>query len=128
MYLLVFCNKSAFLFNIFFFTLVWFRALDCLPGELREKIVSSPETRNKFHHLYEGVNNLSTADVIKGFDDGLCKQNDKAACLLPVEEQNADCSVLDSCYMQLQSLIGESPAIEVHSKVKTLTGKDLSLG
>ncbi|KAL8266907.1 hypothetical protein R6Q59_004251 [Mikania micrantha] len=98
-------------------------ALDCLPDELREKMIKSPETRNKFQQLYESVNNLSTTDALKVFGDGLSKrevkQNDKTAHMLP-PEQNADYGVLDSCYRQLLSLIVESPAIEVQSRVKSV--------
>ncbi|KAK9058053.1 hypothetical protein SSX86_022893 [Deinandra increscens subsp. villosa] len=98
-------------------------ALHCLPDELREKIIESPEMRNKFRHLYESVNNLSTTDALKAFGEGLLKQevkqNDEAGRLSRLEEQNSDYSVLDSCYRQLESLIVESPAIEVQSKLKT---------
>ncbi|KAK9077699.1 hypothetical protein SSX86_006036 [Deinandra increscens subsp. villosa] len=110
-------------------------ALHCLPDELREKIIESPETRNKFHHLYESVNNLTTEDALKAFGDGLLKrevkQNDKVRRLSPLKEPNSDYGVLDSCYRQLESLIVESPAIEVQIKLKTIdissTGQHPSL-
>ncbi|KAK1435032.1 hypothetical protein QVD17_00787 [Tagetes erecta] len=99
-------------------------ALVCLPDELKEKLIKSPETGNKFQKLYESVNNLSTTDALKVFSDGLSKRevqhNDQAARLLPLEEPSSDYSVLDGCYRQLQSLIVESPAIEVHSSDKTV--------
>ncbi|KAI3827063.1 hypothetical protein L1987_01125 [Smallanthus sonchifolius] len=99
-------------------------ALHCLPDELREKIIKSPETRNKFQHLYESVNNISTTDALKSFGDGLSQREVK-------QNDQTDCSVLDSCYRQLHSLIVESPALEVQSRVKTIDvssmGKDPSL-
>ncbi|MFS7973637.1 putative essential protein Yae1 [Helianthus anomalus] len=88
-------------------------ALNCLPGELSEKIIESSETRKKFHQLYESVNNLSTTDALKAFGDDLSKREVK-------QDGQTDCSVLDSCYRQLQSLVAESPAIEVQSWDKTI--------
>ncbi|KAJ0957144.1 putative essential protein Yae1 [Helianthus annuus] len=88
-------------------------ALECLPSELREKIVESPETRNKFHQLYESVNKLSTTDALKAFGDDLSKREVKPG-------GQTDCSVLNGCYRQLQSLIVECPAVEVQSWDKTI--------
>lgn len=80
-----------------------FRALDCIPGELREKIIELRETRNKYHDLYKSVNNISTTDALNLFGQRTIIQG----------EQNSDGSVIDSYYGQLQSLIAESPVIEV---------------
>ncbi|XP_024984660.1 uncharacterized protein YAE1-like [Cynara cardunculus var. scolymus] len=91
-------------------------ALNCLPGELRKKIIESQETRNKLHSLYESVNKLSTTDALKVFHDGLSQRRVNEGDL----EQNSDGSVLDSYYGQLQSLIVESPAIEVQSRDKAI--------
>lgn len=88
-------------------------ALKCLPGELREKMITSEDTGNKFHNLYESVNNLSTTDALKLFGDDLSKRKTEQGDKTGWEEQNSDGSVLDSHYEQLQSLIVESPAIEV---------------
>ncbi|CAH1440717.1 unnamed protein product [Lactuca virosa] len=72
-------------------------ALDCLPDELKEKLIESKETRSKFHELYESVNNLSTTDAQKLFqDDG----------------------VLDSYSEKLKALIVESPTIVVQLRDK----------
>nr|GEX16739.1 calmodulin binding protein PICBP-like [Tanacetum cinerariifolium] len=49
-------------------------ALNCLPGELREKIIESQETKTKFHNLYESVNNLSTTDALKLYNDDLSER------------------------------------------------------
>ncbi|KAI3511023.1 hypothetical protein L1887_18164 [Cichorium endivia] len=73
-------------------------ALDCLPGELREKMIESKETRSKFHELYNSMNNLSTTDALKMFQDVISKK---------------DGSVLDGYYGELESLIVDSPKIEV---------------
>ncbi|XP_076939514.1 uncharacterized protein LOC143608344 [Bidens hawaiensis] len=98
-------------------------ALNCLPGELRDKIIESPETRNKFHQLYESVNNVSTTDALKAFGDGLVKKEVK-------QIGQTDCSVLDGYYKQLRSHVSESPAIEVQTWDKTnivlSTDKDCS--
>ncbi|XP_023773145.1 uncharacterized protein LOC111921796 [Lactuca sativa] len=72
-------------------------ALDCLSDELKEKLIESKETRSKFHELYESVNNLSTTDAQKMFqDDG----------------------VLYSYSEKLESLIVESPTIVVQLRDK----------
>ncbi|KVI07504.1 Essential protein Yae1, N-terminal, partial [Cynara cardunculus var. scolymus] len=100
---------------------MWSRALNCLPGELRKKIIESQETRNKLHSLYESVNKLSTTDALKVFHDGLSQRRVNKGDL----EQNSDGSVLDSYYGQLQSLIVETPAIEVQSRDKAIYAKIL---
>ncbi|KAL4561761.1 hypothetical protein LXL04_033935 [Taraxacum kok-saghyz] len=68
-------------------------ALECIPDELKEKLIESKETRSKFHDLFESVNHLSTTDALKAFQE--------------------DCAVLDTYSQQLQPLIVESPAIAV---------------
>nr|GEY85631.1 hypothetical protein [Tanacetum cinerariifolium] len=80
-------------------------ALNCLPGELREKIIESLETKTKFHNLYESMNNLSTTDALKLYNDDLSKRRVRDG------KQNSGGSVLDSYRQQLRSLVLESPAI-----------------
>nr|GEZ86452.1 hypothetical protein [Tanacetum cinerariifolium] len=100
-------------------------ALNCLPGELREKIIESQETKTKFHTLYESMNNQSTTDALKLYNDDLSKRRDREG------KQNSDGSVLDSYHQQLRSLVLESPAIGVQFRDKAIavlsTGKDPSL-
>ncbi|GJW21343.1 hypothetical protein Tco_0031965 [Tanacetum coccineum] len=89
--------------------------LNCLPGKLSEKIIESQETKTKFHNLYESMNNLSTTDALKLYNDDLSKTRVREG------KQNSDGSVLDSYHQQLRSLVLESPAIVLS------TGKDPSL-
>lgn len=100
-------------------------ALNCLPGELREKIIDSQETKTKFHNLYESVNNLSTTDALKLYNDDISKRRVREG------KQNSDGSVLDRYHQQLRSLVLESPAIEVQFRDKSIdvlsTGQDPSL-
>ncbi|GJX11906.1 essential protein Yae1 [Tanacetum coccineum] len=100
-------------------------ALNCLPGKLSEKIIESQETKTKFHNLYESMNNLSTTDALKLYNDDLSKTRVREG------KQNSDGSVLDSYHQQLRSLVLESPAIRVQFRDKSIavlsTGKDPSL-
>ncbi|XP_071720470.1 uncharacterized protein [Rutidosis leptorrhynchoides] len=91
-------------------------ALNCLPDELREKIIESQETRDKFHDLYESVNHLSTNDALKLFNDILSNKNVKQGDKLALEEQILNGSVLNDYYRRLESLIMESSAIVVQLK------------
>ncbi|GKC16447.1 hypothetical protein Tco_1013229 [Tanacetum coccineum] len=71
------------------------------------------------------MNNLSTTDAIKLYNDDLSKRRVREG------KQNSDGRVLDSYHQQLRSLVLESPAIEVQFRDKSIavlsTGKDLSL-
>nr|XP_043611408.1 uncharacterized protein LOC122583035 isoform X2 [Erigeron canadensis]XP_043611409.1 uncharacterized protein LOC122583035 isoform X2 [Erigeron canadensis]XP_043611410.1 uncharacterized protein LOC122583035 isoform X2 [Erigeron canadensis]XP_043611411.1 uncharacterized protein LOC122583035 isoform X2 [Erigeron canadensis]XP_043611412.1 uncharacterized protein LOC122583035 isoform X2 [Erigeron canadensis] len=98
-------------------------ALDCVPVELRERVIESQETSTKFHDLYESVDKLSTEDALKLFADDLSKRRITGGdeeSILPGEENKLEGSVLHSYYGQLQSLIVESPAIDLQLWDKTI--------
>ncbi|GFQ00356.1 yae1 domain-containing protein 1, partial [Phtheirospermum japonicum] len=81
-------------------------AMACLPGGLKEKLVETEETRNKFNHLHETVQSLSTTDALKLF-----YENQKRK--LPNENESG---VLENYHRQLESLVNESPLLEGHLK------------
>ncbi|KAL6495743.1 hypothetical protein OROGR_030306 [Orobanche gracilis] len=82
-------------------------AMACLPGVLKEKLVETEETRNKFGQLHESVQSLSTMDALKLFyEDGKMK--------LSEQQESRDISVLKNYHRLLQSLVAESPPLEVN--------------
>ncbi|KAL7120435.1 hypothetical protein ACP275_02G122700 [Erythranthe tilingii] len=84
-------------------------AIACLPGGLKEKLVETEETRNKFQSLQQSVQSLSTIDALKLFyEDGIRKSSNG-------EESSG---VLENYHGQLQSLLKESPLLDGHSEVK----------
>uniref|UniRef100_A0A5B7BR35 Essential protein Yae1 N-terminal domain-containing protein n=1 Tax=Davidia involucrata TaxID=16924 RepID=A0A5B7BR35_DAVIN len=97
-------------------------ALSCLPDELKEMLVETQEKRNKFWCLNESVHSLSTADALKLFHDDILtnksvEQSEDAepsSRKADLHDQGLDGSLLGSYHGELQSLLLESPAIEVH--------------
>ncbi|KAL6562954.1 hypothetical protein OROHE_005541 [Orobanche hederae] len=85
-------------------------AMACLPGLLKEKLVETEETRNKFGQLHESVQSLSTMDALKLFyEDGKRKLSD--------QQESPSISVLKNYHRLLQSLVSESPPLEGHLEV-----------
>ncbi|CAA3022583.1 Hypothetical predicted protein [Olea europaea subsp. europaea] len=87
-------------------------ALNCLPNELKERLVETEEERDKLKQLHKSVNSLSTSDALKLFHE---EQTRTPA--MQTENPKPDCTqisdgVLKNYYKELQSLINETPAIE----------------
>ncbi|GAV76161.1 Yae1_N domain-containing protein, partial [Cephalotus follicularis] len=100
-------------------------ALDCLPHVLRERLIVTQERRNKFHALFETVHILSTGDALKLYRDDLKASKEmehsehakSSYDIVDLKEQRLDCSSLENYFSELQSLLLESPAINVHTAV-----------
>ncbi|GAV78800.1 Yae1_N domain-containing protein [Cephalotus follicularis] len=99
-------------------------SLDCLQHVLREKIVTQ-ERRNKFHALFETVHFLSTGDALKLYHDDLKASTEmedsehakSSSDIVNLKEQRLDRDRLENYFSELQSLLLESPAINVHTAV-----------
>lgn len=89
-------------------------AMNCLPNELKERLVETEEKRNMLKQLHESVHSLSTSDALKLFHE---EQTRTSA--IPNENTNPDITqisdegVLENYYKELQSFISETTAIEV---------------
>ncbi|KAL2478633.1 Essential protein Yae1 [Forsythia ovata] len=89
-------------------------AMNCLPDELKKRLVETEEKRRKLKQLHESVHSLSTSDALKLFHE---EQTRTSA--IHNENPNPDCTqisdegVLKNYYKELQSFIIETPAIEV---------------
>ncbi|KAI4384636.1 hypothetical protein MLD38_002759 [Melastoma candidum] len=95
--------------------------LHCLPDALKAKLVESDECRVKIARLYESVQSLSTSDALKIYANEIMggktsqpgsSSADVCSSLdgLSVTSQP---SVLTSYFEELQSLLVQSPGIEV---------------
>ncbi|XP_002513103.2 protein YAE1 isoform X1 [Ricinus communis] len=99
-------------------------AFACLPDGLKEKLIETPEKRNKFLALYESVHSLSTTDALKLFYDDIvskkaAEQSEHATAssdTAGLQYKISDCS-LGNYGGELQSLLIESPAIDSHIRV-----------
>lgn len=93
-------------------------ALACLPVGLKEKLVETQEKRNTFQSLYESVHSVSTKDALKSFhDDILSKKTEQHS--EDVESSSSldhglGSSLLGKYSVELQSILRESPELEVH--------------
>ncbi|WOH14736.1 hypothetical protein DCAR_0934258 [Daucus carota subsp. sativus] len=99
-------------------------ALACLPVAVSKRLVESEEKRNKYLHLHESVNGLSTSDALKLFHDDISKsvekQNDQPMPTSDKEEEHTPGSsdtLLVTYYKDMQALILESPALEVDFEI-----------
>lgn len=95
--------------------------LACLPDGLRERLVESEEKRIKFLHLQKSVCSLSTTDALKVFHDDLSNKLVKHIYNAESNSQTAEAhnqgsrdNILETYYGELQSLVLESPALEVN--------------
>ncbi|KAK9282731.1 hypothetical protein L1049_010951 [Liquidambar formosana] len=96
--------------------------LACLPDGLIEKLVETQEKRNKFRCLHESVHSLSTTDALKLFHDEITTNKtveqsenaDSSSHSAGLQDHSSRCSLLGKYSEELQSILHESPAIEVH--------------
>ncbi|KAL9421074.1 hypothetical protein AB3S75_038605 [Citrus x aurantiifolia] len=101
-------------------------ALVCLPNELKEMLIETQEKRNKFQSLYESVHSLSTTDALKLFHDDILtkkamEQSEGAeggSNVTGLQNQSSDRSRLENHFGELESIILETPAIQVHIEVQ----------
>ncbi|KAL3837771.1 hypothetical protein ACJIZ3_022362 [Penstemon smallii] len=103
-------------------------AMACLPSGLKEKLVETEETRNKFQCLHESVESLSRSDALKLFHEDHKKksgnQNESAADPnSTTTDSNHQSPDFENYYGQLNSIIDESPLVDVHFKIKHLNTK-----
>lgn len=94
-----------------------------LPGGLKEKLVETEETRNKFQRLHESVQSISSTDALKHFYEDQRRKSLKQEAVEPSSteidqnNQSPDVSFLENYHVQLQSILQESPLVEGHSKI-----------
>ncbi|KAL9417912.1 hypothetical protein AB3S75_040831 [Citrus x aurantiifolia] len=101
-------------------------ALVCLLKELKEMLIETQEKLNKFQNLYESMHSLSTTDALKLFyDDILTKkvveQSEHAEAgsnVTGLQNQSSDRSCLENHFGELESIILETPAIQVPLEVQ----------
>ncbi|KAH6824587.1 hypothetical protein C2S53_010401, partial [Perilla frutescens var. hirtella] len=98
-------------------------AMASLPGGLKEKLVKTEETRNKFQRLHESVQSISSTDAMTLFyEDHKRKSLQEKETAKPSStvadqsNQSTDVGVLDNYHIQLQSILHESPLVEGHLK------------
>ncbi|RDY01326.1 hypothetical protein CR513_15370, partial [Mucuna pruriens] len=97
-------------------------ALSHLPHQLKERLIETQEKRNKFQGLYESVHSLSTTDALKLFSEEIkeqetleqSEQSDVSHHTAGLQEQPSHCSQLRNYRGQLESLVRDSPAIDIH--------------
>ncbi|KAK6140395.1 hypothetical protein DH2020_025865 [Rehmannia glutinosa] len=98
-------------------------AMACLPAALKDTLVETEETRNKFQCLHESVRSLSTTDALKLFYEDQKKSSNQKESAKPSSSvaasnhQSSDISILENYRIELQSLISESPLLEGHLKI-----------
>ncbi|XP_059437832.1 uncharacterized protein LOC132170753 isoform X1 [Corylus avellana] len=100
--------------------------LASLPDGLKERLIETQEKRNEFKVLYESVHSLSTADALKLFNDDIMAKKalersenaEDSSHVAGMQEQSSDCSRLENYFGELQALLSESPALEVHFPVE----------
>lgn len=101
-------------------------ALVCLPNELKEMLIETQEKRNKFQSLYESAHSLSTTDALKLFHDDILmtkaaeqsEHAEAASNVTGLQNQSPDRSRLENHFGELESIILETPAIQVHLEVQ----------
>ncbi|XP_044488541.1 uncharacterized protein LOC123213217 [Mangifera indica] len=100
-------------------------AFAALPNELKEMLVETQENRNKFQSLYTSVHSLSTNNVLSLYHDDIMASkavghSDNAEIssnVVGLQEQSSGCSHLENHIVELQSLLLETPAVQVHLTV-----------
>lgn len=93
----------------------------CLPDGIKVKLVETQEKRNKLQSLHESVHSLSTTDALKLFHDSILTRKtaqqsenaDSSSDVPRLQDQSSECNLLGKYFGELQSLLRESPAIEV---------------
>lgn len=84
---------------------------------MKEKLVEKPENIKRFSALHEYAHSLSTTESIKVFQDDIVtdrsmEQSDNIEASSRVG--NSNCSLLGKYFSELQSLVIDSPALELH--------------
>ncbi|KAF6149861.1 hypothetical protein GIB67_010935 [Kingdonia uniflora] len=93
-------------------------ALACLPDGLKEKLIETVETREKFHSLYESIHRVSRKDALKFFHgEILASESDEQAKSPEGNFVVPSSSQLNGYFTELESLL-ESSAIQVHLTVE----------
>ena len=101
-------------------------ALVCLLNELKEMLIEIQEKPNKFQNLYESMHSLSTTDALKLFHDDILtekavEQSEHAEAgsnVTGLKNQSSDRSCLENHFGELESIILETPAIQVPLEVQ----------
>ncbi|RWR74700.1 Yae1 domain-containing protein [Cinnamomum micranthum f. kanehirae] len=102
-------------------------ALACLPDDLKEKLVSKVEARDKFQNLYESVHSISSKDALKLFHDDILRsgseqpQNKGNVDVEIVEGDISECNQLGRFSRELDCLLHECPSVELHAAVDRQT-------
>ncbi|KAK7264261.1 hypothetical protein RJT34_31867 [Clitoria ternatea] len=97
-------------------------AFSHVPHQLKERLIETAEKRNEIQGMYESVHALSTTDALRLFNEEITTQEafeksehievrHHTACL---QEQPSHGSLLTNFRGQLESLIHDSPAIDIH--------------
>ncbi|KAK8482705.1 hypothetical protein V6N11_014322 [Hibiscus sabdariffa] len=103
-------------------------ALACLPDELRERLIEAQEHRDKFRELHVSVNSLSASDALKLFhDDILTKKAAEQSKSKEdgAQEQSSNSATLGTYTRKLQSLILDTPEIQVQFFHQEVSSPDL---
>lgn len=102
-------------------------ALACLPDDLKEKLVSKVEARDRFQNLYESVHSISSKDALKLFHDDILRsgseqlQNKGNVDVEIVEGDISECNQLGRFSRELDCLLHECPSVELHAAVDRQT-------
>ncbi|KAM7279089.1 hypothetical protein ACFE04_006223 [Oxalis oulophora] len=97
-------------------------ALACLPDDLRDELIEVQEKRDKFHQLFESVHSLSTVDAFKLFHNDINAKrpignDERYSRDVTFSRTKTGHRPLDNYFNELQSLLQESPSINVHLAV-----------
>ncbi|XP_027355603.1 uncharacterized protein LOC113865333 isoform X2 [Abrus precatorius] len=93
-----------------------------LPDKLIERLIETLEKRNEFRELHESVHSLSTTDALRLFNDEIkaqeaLEQSEQSEVSHPtpgLQEQPSRDSLLRNYRGQLESLICDNPAFDIH--------------
>ncbi|KAE8690391.1 Detected protein of confused Function [Hibiscus syriacus] len=108
-------------------------ALDCLPDVLMERLIEKQEKRDKFRELHRYVNSLSALDALKLFHDYILtkkateqsKSTEVSGSVDGAQEKSSNSAGLGTYAATLQSLILDSPEIQVQFFHQEVSGPDL---
>ncbi|RWR74690.1 Yae1 domain-containing protein [Cinnamomum micranthum f. kanehirae] len=95
--------------------------------DLKEKLVSKVEARDKFQNLYESVHSISSKDALKLFHDDILRsgseqpQNKGNVDVEIVEGDISECNQLGRFSRELDCLLHECPSVELHAAVDRQT-------
>ncbi|KAG4967033.1 hypothetical protein JHK82_032747 [Glycine max] len=97
-------------------------AFSHLPHQLKERLIETQKKRNELLGLYESVHSLSTTDCLRLFSEEIKAQealeqsehSEVSHHTAGLQEQPSHGSELRNYREQLESLIRDSPAIDIH--------------